>query len=291
MAINTTSTHGALLTNILQSAVFTASERSIAGNLVRVFDLAGTPGLTAQIPVYPEVAASGLTEGTDLTTQTSVNPTSVTVTASEIGVRADITDLLRESSADDVAASVGRILGAGIGEKVDTDVFSQFDSLTTNVINQSGTDLAPNTILDAIYKLRAQNAPADADGDFYGVFAPAQLHNVAKVLTQAGYGASTTSAAVSNVGNEILSSSAYMGKLFNCKIFMTTAVAVDSANDAVGGVFSPDAFAHVIKRPIVVREQYDASLRSTEYVATTARGNAIIKDAYAVKVKTEAVID
>ena len=290
MAINTTSTGSALLSNILQTAVFTASERSIAGNLVRVFDLTGTPGLTAQIPVYPEVSASGLTEGTDLTTQTSVNPTTVTVTASEIGVRADITDLLRESSADDVAASVGRILGSAIGEKVDADVFAQFDNLTTNVISQSGTDLSPNDILKAIYLLRGQSAPADADGDYFGVFSPAQLHNVAKVLTQAGF-VGSQAPAMSDLGNSILSSSAYVGKIYNCKIFMTTAVAVDSASDSVGGVFSPDAFAHVIKRPIVIREQYDASLRSTEYVASTARGNAIIKDAYAVKVKSEAVVD
>jgi len=88
-----------------------------------------------------------------------------------------------------------------------------------------------------------------------------------------------------------LSSSAYMGRIYNCKLFMTTAVAVDSANDAVGGIFSPEAFGHVIKRPIVVKEQYDASARATEYVATTARGNAILKDAYAVKVKSEAVVD
>jgi len=110
------------------------------------------------------------------------------------------------------------------------------------------------------------------------------------VLTQAGY-ASGGSTALSDAGNSILSSSAYMGRIYNCKLFMTTTVAVDSANDAVGGIFSPEAFGHVIKRPIVVREQYDASLRSTEYVATTARGNEILVDKYACKIKSEAVVD
>ena len=275
---------------MLQEAIFTASERSIAGNLVRVYDMVGTPGLTAQIPVYPTVSAGALTEGTDLTSQTSVNPGTITVTASELGVRADLTDLLRESSARNVAADLGRILGNAIGEKVDADVFAQFDNLTTNVISASGTDLSPNDILKAIYLLRAQNAPTDSNGDYFGVFSPAQLHNVAKVLTQAGF-VGSQAPALSTVGNSLLSSSAYVGKIYNCKIFMTTAVAVDSASDSVGGIFSADAFAHVIKRPIVIQEQYDASLRSTEYVATTARGNAITKDAYAVKIKSEAVVD
>lgn len=290
MAINTTGTHGALLTNVLREAVFQASERSIAGNLVKVFDMTGTPGLTSQVPVYPEVSATGLTEGTDITTQTSVNPSTVNITASEIGVRADLTDLLRESSGRDVAADVGRILGNAIGEKVDTDVFAQFDDLTTNVIGTGGTDLTPDLLLNAIYKLRGSNAPTDADGDYYGVFAPAAIHNVAKVLTQAGY-ASGGSTALSDAGNSILSSSAYMGRIYNCKLFMTTTVAVDSANDAVGAIFSPEAFGHVIKRPIVVREQYDASLRSTEFVATTARGNEILVDKYACKIKSEAQVD
>ena len=256
MAINTTSTHGALLTNILQEAVFTASERSIAGNLVKVFDMTGTPGLTSQVPVYPEVSASGLTEGTDITAQTSVNPTSVTITAAEIGVRADLTDLLRESSGRDVAADVGRILGNAIGEKVDADVFDQFDSFTTNRLGTGGTDLTPDLILQAVYKLRAQNAPTDADGDYFGVFAPAAIHNVAKTLTNAGF--STSSNAMSDLGNNILSSSAYLGRIYNVKLFMTTAVDVDSANDSIGAVISPECLGHVIKRPIVVKEQYDA---------------------------------
>jgi N4-gp56 family major capsid protein len=290
MAINTTSTHGALLSNILQSAQFTAAERSIAANLVQVYDMTGTPGLTAQIPVYPTVSASGLTEGTDITAQTSVNPATVTVTASEIGVRADLTDLLRESSTDNVAQSVGSILGAAIGEKVDQDVFAQFDSFTTNRLGTGGTDLTPDLILQAVYLLRAINAPTDAQGDYFGVFSPAAIHNVAKVLTASGY-ASGGATALSNAGNNLLSSSAYLGRIYNVKLFMTTAVTVDSANDSIGAVFSPNAMAHVVKRPIVVREQYDASLRSTEYVATTARGNQIIKESYGCRIKSEALVD
>lgn len=289
MAINEVSTHGALLTNILQEAIFTASERSIAGNLVTVYDMTGTPGLTAQIPVYPEVSAAALTENTDLTAQTSVNPTSVTITASELGVRADLTDLLMESSGRDVAADIGTILGNAIGEKIDTDVFSQFDSLT-NVVGTGGAEVTPAKVLQAVYTLRGQNAPTDADGDYYCVISPNVAYNIANTLTGAGF-ASGGATALSNVGNEMLSSSAYMGKIYNVKVFMSTTVANDSANDSVGAVFSPQCFGHVIKRPIVVREQRDESARATEYVATTARGNAILKDAYGVKLKGESTIN
>jgi len=50
-------------------------------------------------------------------------------------------------------------------------------------------------------------------------------------------------------------------------------------------VFSPQAFGHVIKRPIRLETQRDASRRLTEYIGTTARGNEVIKAAYAVLVK------
>ena len=70
------------------------------------------------------------------------------------------------------------------------------------------------------------------------------------------------------------------------KIFQSTAIAADSvATDAQGCIFSPQAFGHILKRPIRVETQRDASARVTEYVATTARGNAVLKSNYAVRVK------
>ena len=58
-----------------------------------------------------------------------------------------------------------------------------------------------------------------------------------------------------------------------------------SATDSIGCLFSPQAFGHVIKRPLTIREQRDESLRLTEYVGTTAVGNGILKNTYAVRIK------
>ena len=285
MSLNTADT--ALLTNVLQEAIFTASERSIAGDVFTVYDMTGTPGLTAQIPVYPEVSASDLTEGINLDAA-AIATSSVSITAAEIGARADLSDLLREGSARDVASDIGILLGNAIGEKIDTNAFTLFDSVT-NVIGTGGAEVTPSKILQAIYTLRGQNAPTDADGDYYCVINPNQAYNVANVLQSAGVGTSAND--LSMVGNDILSKSAFMGRLYNAKVFMSTAVANDSANDAVGCVFSPQAFGHVLKRPLTIKTQDDISNRTVEFVATTARGNALLKDAYAVKLKGENVID
>jgi hypothetical protein len=285
MSLNTTDT--ALLTNVLQEAIFTASERSIAGDVFTVYDMTGTPGLTAQIPVYPEVTAEDLVEGTDFDAA-AIATSSVSITAAEIGARADLSDLLREGSARDVASDIGVLLGNAIGEKIDTNAFTLFDSVT-NVIGTGGAEVTPDKILQAIYTLRGQNAPTDADGDYYCVINPNQAYNVANLLQGAGVGTSAND--LSMVGNDILSKSAFMGRLYNAKVFMSTAVANDSANDAVGCVFSPQAFGHVLKRPLTIKTQDDISNRTVEFMATTARGNALLKDAYAVKLKGENVID
>jgi hypothetical protein len=285
---NTTSSASALLTNVLQEAIFTASERSIAGDLFQVFDMTGTPGLTAQIPVYPEISAADLTEGTPLTSSESITPATVTITAAEIGARADLTDLLREASNRDVAADIGQMLGAAIGEKIDSNAFSFFDNLT-NVVGTGGAEVTPAKVLQAVYTLRNNNAPTDADGDYYCVINPSVAYNIANSLQGAGVG--TSANALSTVGNDLLSKSAFMGRLYNVKMFMSTAVANDSANDSVGAVFSPMCFGHIVKRPIVVKSQEQVSARAVEFVGSTARGNAILKNTYGVKLKGESTIN
>lgn len=281
----------ALLTNILQEAVFTAQEKSIAGSLFTVYDMTSIPGLTAQIPVYPSISATAPGQTTDLD-DTAVAVGNITISASEIGARIDVSDLLAESTARNMGSDVGQMLGSAIAEKIDTDAFGIFTeaAITTNVVGTSTGEVTPETILQAVYKLRNVNAPTDAAGDYFCVLHPGQAFNLAKVLTQAGYAASAAPQ-VADVGNLLLSSSAYVGRLFNVKIFQSTTIAADSANGAFGAVFSPMAAAHVLKRNLRLETQRNASLRSTEYVATTARGNGILKESYACLVRGDKLIN
>ena len=277
----------ALLTNVLNEAIFTAQEKSIAGNLFRVYDMTGIPGLTSQVPVYPSITASAPTQAQDLDGE-SMDVTSVTITASEIGARLDVSDLLAESTARTMASDVGVMLGSAIAEKIDTDAFSLFteSNITTHNVGQTGAAITPDTILAAVYKLRGVNAPTDADGDYFAVLHPGQAYYLTKVLANAGYATSSGANALSTVGDSLISSSAYVGKLFNVKVFMSSVIADEStATSAAGAVFSPSAFGHILKRNIRIETQRDASARTTEFVATTARGNGVLKQNYACLVR------
>ena len=275
----------ALLTNVLNEAIFSYNERSIAGNVFTVYDYTGVPGLTVQIPVYPTATAYAPTQAQDLTGE-AISTTSKTITASEIGARIDVSDLLSESTARNMASDVGVMLGNALAEKVDVDAFALFteSNITTNSVGGTSVTITPAIILNAVYKLRAQNAPTDADGDYFAVIHPGQAYALTSALTQAGY--NTSSNVLSTTGNNLISSSAYVGKLFNVKVFMSNTVADEStANSAAGAVFSPMAFGHILKRNIRIETQRDASARTTEFVATTARGNAVLKENYACLVK------
>ena len=279
------SADSALLTNVLNEAIFSYNERSIAGNVYTVYDYSGVPGLTVQIPVYPTATAYAPTQAQDLTGE-AISTTSKTITAAEIGARIDVSDLLSESTARNMASDVGVMLGNALAEKVDVDAFSLFTetNITTNSVGGTGTTITPAIILNAVYKLRAQNAPTDADGDYFAVIHPGQAYALTTALTQAGY--NTSSNVLSTTGNSLISSSAFVGKLFNVKVFMSNTVADEStANSAAGAVFSPMAFGHILKRNIRIETQRDASARNTEFVATTARGNAVLKENYACLVK------
>lgn len=281
----------ALLTNILQEAVFTAQEKSIAGQLYTVYDMTGTPGLTSQIPVYPSISASAPAQTDDLS-DTAVALSTVTIAATEIGARVDVSDLLAESTARNMGSDVGVMLGNAIAEKIDTDAFALFtQGNLSQIVGDAAAEVTPDTILQAVYTLRNQNAPTDADGDYIAVLHPGQAFNVAKVLANAGYASSGAAASISNLGNQILSSSAFVGKIFNVKLFQSSVIAADSVTTAaLGCVFSPSAFGHVLKRPLRIEAQRDASFRKTEYVASTARGNGVIKSNYGVLIQGNKVI-
>jgi len=286
---NTNINDSQLLTNMLQEAVFTQSEKSIADKVFTTYDMTGTPGLTAQIPVYPEIAAQEQNQTTEVT-DTNFTVTQVDVTAAEVQARIDVSDLLAESTVRNMGSDVGQMIGSAIGEKVDSNAFSLFTE--ANIALDAGdnaTTITPAIILQGVYKLRQNNAPTDGEGDYHCVIHPGQAYGLASALAGAGYG--TSANAISNVGNTLLSSSAFVGKLFNVKIFQSTGIAADSvATDAQGCVFSPQAFAHVIKRSLRIESQRDASMRHTEYVGSTAVKTALVKAAYACRIKGSKVI-
>jgi len=278
----TSSVSSELYANIVQAALFTLSEQTVIRPLVRNYDMSGTPGLTAQVPIYPAISAGDLTENTDITAGTAFNTTSKTITATEKGALVALTDLAKEAASEDVSAAIGRQLGDAMAKKVDTDLAGLFSGFS-NSVGTAETEITVDDIFKAAATLRNNNAP----GPYYCFLHPYQAFQLKKLL--AGNG--NTPMNNHDLANEALRSG-FVGQLAGASIFETTVITGDNSAGAGfdGAMISSDALGYMVKRNMRIEEQRDASLRSTEIVGTMAYGVSEIFDAYGVRIIAESTL-
>mgnify|MGYP003148901540 FL=1 len=275
----TSSVVSELYSNIVQSALYTYSEQAVIRPVVRNYDMTGTPGLTAQVPKYPAISASDLTDGTDLTANTAFNTTSITMSAAERGAKVTLTDLAKETAQEDVAAAVGRQLGEAMVNKVDGEIAALFPSFS-NRVGAAGDGITATTIFKAVGQLRSQNAR----GQVFVVLHPFQAMDLKIQLAGAG---NTNMANPPQVGNTVLTSGV-VGSIEGAIILESNNVGKD-INDStsgtgnfVGCAFTQDAIGYMVKRNIRVESQRDASLRADEIVGSMAYATAELFDEYGV---------
>ena len=283
MATTYTSDITGLYSNIVQSALYTLNEQTIIRPVVRNYDMTGTPGLTAQVPIYPALSAAAVAEGTDLASSISTFTTSSkTLTASEVGVMVELSDLAAESANEDVAAAVGRQIGAAMAEKVDTDLAGLFSGFST-VVDKSSAAVTVQDIFKAAATLKANKA--DQNGAFVCVLHPYQAYDIKQQLTNAG---ATMNHSLSDVGNVALLNG-FIGRIAGVDIFESTVVSgADSAGSYFGAVMTQDALGYMVKRSMRIETERNASKRSLEIVGSMAYAVSELFDEYGVAIKSDA---
>jgi N4-gp56 family major capsid protein len=280
---STSSTLSELYTEIVAEAQFVASEQSIMRNLVKNYAITGG-GKVVEVPVYGTVSASAVAEATDLG-NTAINPTSVSITASEVGIMTTLTDLARNSAPRNVAGDIGKLFGEAIAKKIDTDLTAKFDGFSQE-IGDGTTALSPANIFNAVAILRKNAVPST---DMACVVHPLNAFDLKSGLTNTFVGRDT------ELSNEALRSG-YVGSLAGVKIFETSNMADTSGNnpgttgDYKGAVFHRDALALAMMQDIKIETQRDASLRADEIVATSVYGTGEIHDTYGVEINVDSSI-
>ena len=275
---STSSTLSELYTEIVAEAQFVASEKSIMRNLVKNYAITGG-GKAVEVPVYANVSASAVAEATDLS-NTAINPSSVTITASEVGVMTTLTDLARNSAPRNVAGDIGRLFGEAIAKKMDQDLLALFDGFSTAVGTDSAA-LSPATIFNAASTLRALGLPVE---ETYCVLHPKVAFDLKSGLTNTFAGLST------DLSNEALRGG-FIGQIAGIKIFETGNMSnTGTGGDFKGGMFHKDALGIAMMQDIKIETQRDASLRADEIVATAVYGVGELHDSYGVEVLADSSI-
>ena len=275
---STSSTLSELYTEIVAEAQFVIQEKSIMRNLVRNYTIAGG-GKSVEVPIYAAVAAGAVSEAADLA-NTAINPSSVTITAAEVGVMTTLTDLERNSAPRKVAADIGRLFREGIAKKMDQDILALFDGFSTAVGTDSAA-LSAATIFNAASTLRAAGLPVD---ETYCVLHPKVAFDLKSGLTNTFAGLST------DLSNEALRNG-FIGQIAGIKIFETGNMSnTGTGGDFKGGMFHKDALGLAMMQDIKIETQRDASLRADEIVATAVYGVGELHDSYGVEVIADSSI-
>ena len=274
----TSSTISELYTEIVAEAMFTASEQSIMKGLVRNYTIAGG-GKSVEVPIYPTVSASAVSEASDLS-NTAINPSSVTITASEVGIMTTLTDLARNSASRNVAQDIGRVFGEAIARKIDLDLTALFDGFSV-AVGGTGATLTADTVAQAHANLRNNSVPMN---DLALVLHPMVAHDLKRGMTNTYAGLDT------DISNEALRSG-FIGTLFGVPVFETANMAnTGTAGDYKGAMFHRDALGLAMMQDLKIEVQRDASLRADEIVATAVYGVGELQDSYGIEIVADSSI-
>jgi HK97 family phage major capsid protein len=269
---STSSTLSELYTEIVAEAQFVASEQSIMRNLVRNYAISGG-GKAVEVPVYSAVSAAAVSEATDLS-NTAIDPSSVTITAAEVGVMTTLTDLARNAAPRNVAADIGRLFGEAIAKKQDQDLIALFDGFST-AVGDGTTAINAAAIFNALSTLRGNALNIN---ECAVVLHPKIAYDLKANLTN-----TFANANANDLANEALRSG-FVGSLAGMRIFETSNMSnTGTAGDYKGGAFHRDAIALAEMQGLKIETQRDASLRADEIVATAVYGVGEIHDTYGVE--------
>jgi len=280
---NTTTYNDVSYTAIITDEVLDALMATVVTPaLCDFYDLAGEASNGVKIPKADKFTAAAVAEGTELT-NTALTSASVTITASEIGIQATITDVLELS---DIPAAHGarlRQLGRALGDKLDVDITALLGGFST-VVGSTTVNIALSNLLDAIYNLEVNDA--SGLGSLVSVLHPRQTADLRTELE-----ADAASLYVGKSDTSIMKAQAgYFGSWFGIDIFQSSNVpTVNAGEDRGGGVFVRDyALGMAQKWAAKVETMRWAPIRGWVLVATAMYGVGEVEDSAGVEVATDA---
>lgn len=270
--------YSAIITDEVKDALMASV---VTPALLDFYDLAGQASKAVQIPKAAKFTAAAVAEGTELA-NTTLTSTSVTLTSSEVGIQATITDVLEVS---DIPAAHGarlKQLGRAMGDKLDVDICALFGGFSS-AVGATTVNITLANLLDAIYTLEVANA-SDL-GSLGAVFHPRQTADIRAELE-------ADQASIYVAGGNPLGKAmnGYFGNWFDIDIFQSTNVpTANAAADRAGGIFVRDyALGMVQKWAAKVETMRWAPIRGFVLVATSMYGVGEIEDAAGVDVTTDA---
>ena len=285
MAGSTTTTLNDLLPEIIQEAMFVASERSIMRGLVKNYTLAAGQGKNVNVPIYPRQTAAVVTEG-DEVTNTAVSTNTAQLVVQQVAIRTLLTDLARVSAASNVVADLGRLFGEAVARKMDQDLTALFGSFAAGYGNFTQVITAAD-IFKAVATLKANAVPTEG---MVCVLHPEVAYDLKAALTTSGNTPFTMGAYGENA-NEAMRTG-FVGMLAGIPVYETSNIAdTGTAGDYAGAVFQRDALGLGMIGDIAIETQRRAAFLGDDIVCSAYYGVGELQDAYGRHLKFDSSIN
>jgi len=279
--INTFSDLGAIAQTVQDDAIFVIRETYQMQNLVTVLsDMSG--GNTRTGYEYNQGTAKDVGESDDLASEAFAPAADQVLTPSEIGLQFFITDLRAESEAPEmILTDAARELAFAAGDKVETDILSNFSSLTGGTVGAAGTVITWGYVAAAI--ARARNANKSTGKPLAAVIHGYQAAVLAKTASVAG-----ATPLVDGIADDV-NRGGMVGvfRFMGVPIYQVFADP-DSGVDFRGAVFPREALALDWRRPIRIEAERDASRRGVELNMSAVYAHGVWRPARGVQMVFDA---
>jgi len=278
MAISKVSDLNDLFNEIYEDALFVAREANIMSGLVQ--NLSARGWMDRKVGIYPEVTAVAVGEAEDFTSPTTFDKTlNATLSPGEVMAQILLSDRRIDTDPDNARQDAARELGMAIAKKIDVDLLGDFSDFTTDKGPGAGGTATIAKFATAVTVLRNENAP----NPLYIVLHPYQWHDIWVELGQPA----ANKALLGDVANRALRDF-FVGDWLNCQWFVSSNIEVDDSDDAVAGVFNPQALALDTRKPPTLEIERDASKRAYELNMSAGYAHGVWRDEFGVKYTSDA---
>lgn len=273
MSVSSKSSMNSLFNLIYEDSLFVAREQNTMSNLVTVYSAAGWA--QRKINSYPTLTASTVSEGVDYANAQEFTKTNdATLTPGEVIAQTILTDVRVETDPQDARRDAATEMGNAIATKIDTDLVGLFASFSTDVGPGAGQAATLAKVGVGISILRNNKVP----NPIYIVLHPYCWHDIWVLLGQPA----SNQALLGDVANQALRDF-YVGSMLGATWFTNANITADSNDDAVSGIFSPQALAFDIRKAPTLEPERDASLRAWELNMVAGYAYGVRRATFGVK--------
>jgi hypothetical protein len=255
---------------VIEQIRYTTEHSTPCINLVEKLRLPdGAKSIT--VPKVGQFTAAGLIDGVDMVDTQDIGMTTTSLTTSEVGLKAILTDKLVRQENEDMFRVIGRQMGDAMARKKDTDIialFASFNGGTT--LGASSAQLSLQNLGACIDFAKANKFP----NPVHVVHHPSALYRmtlnstIIPSLTQG----------LPNGLDEKLLKDFYKFMVNGVTVFEDGNITSGIAS--VGAIFSRNAACYVESRGYDGRQQRDESLRGTEQIVLADYGVFELDDTY-----------